>query len=142
MKFLTDQLGDRHSNAGQFCGLYRPPRDSPRSCLTLSCPSRCSVPTCNFSHAAGIVASYVRQCKAWVSNPQAVCSSPGCVMRHEATFINYVHTINILRYSVRLCIPRIIFFHVRHANWSTITGWVLCHEKGRPSLKGSVNLTL
>jgi hypothetical protein len=35
------------------------------------------------------------------------------------------------------------FFHVRHANWPTITGWVLCHEKvEQPSLNGSINLKL
>ena len=25
-------------------------------------------------------------------------------------------------------------FHVRHAIWPTITGWVLCHEKSRATI--------
>jgi len=79
VKFHTDQLGDCTSNAVQLCALYRSPRHSPRSCLSLFCPSRCTVPTLNSSHAAGIGAPYVLQCKAWVSNPQAVCISPGCI---------------------------------------------------------------
>jgi len=106
--------------------------------LTFSCPSRCTVPTLNSSHAAGIGAPYVRQCKAWVSNPQAACSSSGCIFAaggHIYNLSTYYKHFTIFQAVV--CTTCCYFSHVQHANWPTITGLVLCHEKFEGlSLKG------